>query len=242
MTRNASNRLSATPVPSTCQAGTPSAKPLSPTVPRSRYSNKPLVNWRVLAEITTAPGLRQGLEASREIWRLTNHRLLLGRSCSDQVADYYQPCRDPDTHLQRRVGTSGELWNSLDETEPGADRALRIVLMRLGVAEIRENTIAHVLGDKAAIALDPFSAAAVIGANDAPQVLGVEPGGECGRTDQVREHDRNLSTLGGVLGLRLYRGGLRCGRATKLLDSSKHYPPMSEQHAYVFEVLIGQMA
>jgi hypothetical protein len=51
-----------------------------------------------------------------------------------------------------------------------------------------------------------------------------------------------LATLGIVSpswrGRRGHRG-CRCG---KLPDSSKHCPPMSEQHTDVFEVLIGQSA
>ena len=41
------------------------------------------------------------------------------------------------------------------------------------IAEIGENAVTHILGDEAGIALDQFRAAAVIGDNDAPQVLGV---------------------------------------------------------------------
>jgi hypothetical protein len=44
--------------------------------------------------------------------------------------------------------------------------------VRLGIAEIGEHTVAHLLGDEAADALNHFRAAAVIGSNDASQVLG----------------------------------------------------------------------
>ena len=47
------------------------------------------------------------------------------------------------------------------------------MFMRLGVAEIGENTVANVLGDKTPVALDQLSAAPVIGANNATQVFGV---------------------------------------------------------------------
>ena len=43
------------------------------------------------------------------------------------------------------------------------------------------------------------------------------------------------------MGLQFDCGGLRCGRAPKLLDCGEHYPRMPEQHADVLEVLIGQM-
>jgi hypothetical protein len=53
------------------------------------------------------------------------------------------------------------------------------------------------------------------------------------------------SAPGGVLRLRLDCGGTRrcCrGRAAKLADGGKHYPPMPEQYADVLKVLIGQVA
>ena len=56
LARSASNRLSAALAPSACHAWMASAKPLSATIPRSRYSNRPPVSLRVLDEITTAPG------------------------------------------------------------------------------------------------------------------------------------------------------------------------------------------
>jgi hypothetical protein len=54
--RRASNRLSTVLAPVTCQTCTGSPKPLTETVPRSRYSNRPRVSRRVLAAITTVPG------------------------------------------------------------------------------------------------------------------------------------------------------------------------------------------
>src|SRR6516225_9380067 len=73
----------------------------------------------------------------------------------------------------------------------------------------------------------------------------IHPSGECGRTNEVREHHRDLPALGGVLGLRLcfdpgsftcYRGG-----AGQLADGREHFAPMSKRDAKLFEVLIGQI-
>jgi hypothetical protein len=112
------------------------------------------------------------LEASGKIRCLADHCLLLSRSCSDQVADHNKAGGDAHPHLQRQASIGGELRNRLDQTEPGANSALGIMFMRLGVAEIGKNAVTHVFCDKATIALDQFGAAAVIGGNDAPQVLG----------------------------------------------------------------------
>jgi hypothetical protein len=49
-------------------------------------------------------------------------------------------------------------------------------VMGLGVAEIGENPVARVFCDEAAIALNQFSATTVMGGNDAPQILRLEPG------------------------------------------------------------------
>ena len=63
------------------------------------------------------------------------------------------------------TGASGgfELRHRLDEGKPSTNRALRIMLVSLRITEVRENAVAHVLGNEAAIAFDHFRAAAVIG-------------------------------------------------------------------------------
>jgi hypothetical protein len=88
------------------------------------------------------------LEPSGKVRRLSDDRLLLGRSCSDQVADYNKAGRDPDPNLQGRTSIRGDLWNCLNKIEPGANCPLSIMFMRLGVTEIGENAVAHVFCDK----------------------------------------------------------------------------------------------
>ena len=79
---------------------------------------------------------------------------------------------------------------AVDEREPGAHRPLGVVLVRLRVAEIDQHAVAHVLGDEAAEAGDRLGDAAVIGADDLAQVLGVEPGGERRRADEIDRTSR----------------------------------------------------
>jgi hypothetical protein len=76
--------------------------------------------------------------------------------------------------LQRAAHHAEEL-SQLDKIETRTYGALCIMLVSLRIAEIREHAVAHVLGDKSAIALDEASAAAMIGADDPSKVLGVEP-------------------------------------------------------------------
>ena len=126
----------------------------------------------------------QGLEAGGKVRRFPDDRLLLGSTCADEVAAHDEAGRDPDARLEGRTSGSSGLRNRLDRIEPGANCALSIMFMRVGVTEIGENAIAHVLGDEATVALDQFGAAAVMGSNDASQVLGIEPTGRSSRRDR----------------------------------------------------------
>jgi hypothetical protein len=115
----------------------------------------------------------------------------------------------------------------------------------LRIAEVDQHTIAHVLRYEAAEAINSFGDTLLIGGNDLAQVLGVHTTRKCGRTNKVREHDRDLTTLCGFLRLRLrcsdwFRHCRWC--ASKVSDSRQHYPPMPEKDADVLKVLIGQVA
>ena len=90
----------------------------------------------------------------------------------------------------------GEPADRVDDREPGAGRALGVVLVRLGIAEINEHAVAHVFGDKTAKAADGVGDAAVVGADDLAQILGIEARRQRRRTDQIAEHHRQLPPLG----------------------------------------------
>ena len=79
-------------------------------------------------------------------------RPLLGGAGADQIANDDEASGDADPHIQRFL--CGEPADRVDDREPGADRALGIVLMRLGIAKIDQYAIAHILGDKTAKATD----------------------------------------------------------------------------------------
>jgi hypothetical protein len=68
--------------------------------------------------------------------------------------------------------------------------------MRLGIAEIDQHAVAHILCDKAGVAGDRVSDAAVIGADDLAQILGVVPPRQRRRADQIAEHHGQLAPLG----------------------------------------------
>jgi hypothetical protein len=93
---------------------------------------------------------------------------------ADQIANDDEASGDAEPHVQRLL--CGEPADRVDDREPGASRALGVILVRLGVAEINQHAVAHVLGDKTAKAADGVGRAAMIGADDLAQILGIEAG------------------------------------------------------------------
>ena len=79
--------------------------------------------------------------------------------------------------------------------------------MRLGIAKIDQHPIAHVFGDKPGEAGDRVGNAAVIGADDLTQILGIEARRQRRRANQIAEHHRQLPPLG--LGCGVRRGRSR---------------------------------
>jgi hypothetical protein len=136
-----------------------------------------------------------------------------------------------------------ELRNRLDKIEPSADRALSIMFMRLGVAQIGENTVTHVLGDEAAVALNQFRAAPVIDIDNPPQVLGIQPRRQCRRTHQVAKHHRELAALRRIpfswLGCNLLRRRER--GPVKFRNRPQHLATMTQRNVEVFQILVRQI-
>ena len=80
--------------------------------------------------------------------------------------------------------------------QPRAHRPLGVVLMRLRIAEVHQHAVAHVFRHEPSKRLHGFGDAFLICRNDLAHVLRVHAGGERRRTDQVREHHRDLAALG----------------------------------------------
>src|SRR5215469_4243803 len=70
--------------------------------------------------------------------------------------------------------------------------------MGLGVAKVGKHAVAQILRYEAAETAHGVSDAFMIGRYDLSQVFRVHPSRECGRTNEIREHHRNLPTLGSV--------------------------------------------
>ena len=67
--------------------------------------------------------------------------------------------------------------------------------MRLGIAEVDEHATAHVLGDKPGEAGSRVRDAAVVGADDLAQILGIVARRQRRRANKIAEHHRQLAPL-----------------------------------------------
>jgi hypothetical protein len=92
--------------------------------------------------------LCEALQARREVRCLANDCLLLRSARPDQVADHYQSRRNADPRLEGRVGLQSTYC--CDQFQPCAHGSLSIVLVGLGIAEVNQDAIAHVLRYKPA--------------------------------------------------------------------------------------------
>ena len=127
--RSASKRLTTPLSPTTRQARCGSAKPASGCGPRSSISNSAPICRRVLSAMTSVPGCGQRLQPGGEVRRLADDPALLRRARADQIADHDEPAGDAEPHVQRL--RRREPADRVDDGEPGADRPLGVVLMRL---------------------------------------------------------------------------------------------------------------
>jgi hypothetical protein len=86
--------------------------------------------------------------------------------------------------------------HDLDNPQPGPDRTLGIVFMRLRIAEVDQQPIAQILGDVAVEALDDLSTDALVGTDDLTEIFWVELRRERCRVDQVTKQHGELPAFG----------------------------------------------
>jgi len=179
--------------------------------------------------------LGDALQARRKVWGFTHDPAFLGLPGADEIADHHQPGRYANADLQRLL--DAQPADCLDQCSPCPDRALRIVLVGLGIAEIDEHPVTHVLGHEPVEPRYRRRDAFVIGADHGAQVLGVELGRERSRTNEIDEHHSQLATFGGVL-RHGYGRGSRLGRsrssARKPGNRGLQLAPMTEQYSEIF--------
>src|SRR6516162_5585260 len=122
-------------------------------------------------------GRRQSLEAGGKIRRVAQGELFLPSASAHLPHHDYAGV---DAHADRQADimplsqAAIERAHRLHNTQSGADSALRIIFMRLGIAKIHEQAVAEILRDMPLKALDNLGTGSLVGTYHLPQVFGVE--------------------------------------------------------------------
>ena len=146
-------------------------------MPLRSFGSEVLKLEQIAEELSRALGddhavrLGNALQARRKVRRLADDCLLLRSARPDQVADDHQPGRNADTGLQGRVGLQATYCR--DQLQPRPHRSLGVVLVRLRIAEVDQDAVAHVLRYEAAEATHGLGDALLIGRNDLAEVFRV---------------------------------------------------------------------
>jgi hypothetical protein len=153
------------------------------------------------------------LQASGQVRSLSDDHLLLRRLLADGVTDDDHAGCNSNPHLQRLPGRKQELTDLRHEIEPNPHGAFSIVLVRLGVAKVDKESVAHEAGHMPAHPSDHRGATTLESADHVAQVFGIERSRQSRRADEIAKKDGQLASLG--LGLRQSgdrgrRGGGRC--------------------------------
>jgi hypothetical protein len=127
---------------------------------------------------------RLGRAAHREL-RLVPHT---GRLTDDDRAG-------GDAYTDGEVLGGRCLLDGMNDLQGRPHRPLGVFLVCRGPAEIRQDAIADVAGDKSIVARDHIAAEGSIRVQQATQFFGVELFTQRRRTDQVAEHHGELTTF-----------------------------------------------
>jgi hypothetical protein len=141
--------------------------------------------------------LGERLQSSGQVRRLADDAALLCFTRPDQIADDHQPSGNTDAGLQGYG--EFERPNCSNPFQSRAHGPLSIVLVRLRIAEVHEDAVAHVFGDEPIKAAHSVGHAFLIGRDYLPEVFRVHASRQRCRTHQVREHDGDLTALGSVV-------------------------------------------
>ena len=141
---------------------------------------------------------RQGLKACRQVRGRTDDRLVAGRFVADHFARDDQPGRhaDADGKSEIVVPRQPEPGDALDDGERRIGCPLGDIFLRGRIAEQHQNAVAHIARHMPAMAGDDVVAGAAVRAEHIEKVFRVHGLGELGRSDEIAEHDRQLTPLG----------------------------------------------
>jgi len=118
----------------------------------------------------------------------------------------------PDAHAQWDAVPCLHALHRGDDGEPGAHDPLGVVLVRLGVAEESDQTVAEILSDVSLETGDGVRSDAAIPGGEIAPLFGIDLGCDLRRSDQIAEENRQLATLAlGSGGRRRCESGCRRG-------------------------------
>ena len=144
---------------------------------------------RVLRDLDRA-GLRGLLHARGEVHRVA-HRRVFGHVLRADVADDHGAGVDADAHREVQAVLAFDLlrerFDLVQDLQRREDRPLRIILVRDGRAEEREESVAHEPGDRPLVALDRSGQDRERAVHQLPPIFRIQPLGEGGRSDDVTE-------------------------------------------------------
>ena len=187
----------------------------------------------------------QPLQPGGEIQRLADDPALLRRTGADQIAHHDEAAGDAEPNVQGLP--RGEPSHRVDDREPGADSPLRVVLMRLGITEIDQHPVTHILRDKAGEAGHGVGDAAVIHADQLAQILGIEAPRQRCRAHQIAKHHGQLPPLGLAGSKRSLGRCRRCLNSPVPIDESgdrvKQAAAVADRrNAEIAQIVAGQPA
>ena len=139
--------------------------------------------------------LGQLLHSRRDVRGLAEDR---ARRAPRALVDDDPTRMDPDARreLERAIReTEVQLADGVEDREPRAHGALRVVAVRLGVAEVGEHAVAEVLRDVSAEAQHRRLGRVVKRAHHVAPLLGIEAPAERRGADEVREDHADLAPL-----------------------------------------------
>ena len=186
-----------------------------------------------------AAGFGQRLHPRRQIRCIADHRLLLRRPFSDQIADHHEAGGNPDARLQLVAGMGLRRADHRRDFQSRPHRPPGIVLMGAREAEIGQNAVAHEAGNEAIMVRDEVRAGVLIGAQDPPHILGIEPRRQRRRSREVAQHHGQLPPFGKrwPRQSRHRRCPRHIGQSCNRLENS---PSRSERQAELFQIGFGQ--
>ena len=198
-----------------------------------------------------AVGRRQPLQARGEVDGLADRGIALLGALSDEIADHDETGSDSDADGGGMAEGTARLDRARGrqhphDLEPGADRALGIVLVRDRIAEIDQDAVADETGGKPFIVLHHADAGLAEARDHVTNVFRIELHREQGRIHHVAEHGGELTPFGANLcpGLRApHRGGLLRG----LRPEQRGHRPLeplavAERQSELDQIGLGQVS